>query len=127
MMFLGKGSRRKRLSYVECFVAAVPNTNEAEYKKHASNMALVFKDHGADRVVDCWGMVVPEGESTSFPLAVKAQPNETVAMGWVEWPSQAVRDEGMPKAMQDPRMAMEHMPFDGKRLIFAGFEKFSEQ
>lgn len=114
------------MSYVECFVAAVPNANEAEYKKHAANMAIVFKDYGAERVVDCWGAQVPDGESTSFPLAVKAKTDETVAMGWVEWPSQQARDEGMPKAMQDERMAMEHMPFDGKRLIFAGFEKFSE-
>jgi len=114
------------MSYVECFVAAVPNENEAEYKKHASNMGAIFKEYGADRIVDCWGVAVPDGESTSFPLAVRAQDGETVAMGWVEWPSREARDEGMPKAMQDERMGMQHMPFDGKRLIFAGFEKFSE-
>ena len=115
------------MSYIECFVAAVPNANEMEYKKHAANMAMVFKDHGAERVVDCWGSDVPDGDTTSFPLAVKANADETVALGWVEWTSKAARDEGMPKAMQDPRMGMEHMPFDGKRLIFAGFNKFSEQ
>ena len=114
------------MSYVECFVAAVPKANEAEYKKHASNMGAVFKDYGATRVVDAWGAEVPDGEVTSFPKAVQASGDEVVAMGWVEWPSKAARDDGMPKAMQDERMAMEHMPFDGKRLIFAGFEKFSE-
>lgn len=114
------------MSYVECFVAAVPNENEESYKKHASNMGAVFKDYGATRVVDCWGMNVPGGEVTSFLLAVQAKEGETVCIGWVEWPSKAKRDEGMPKAMQDERMSMQHMPFDGKRLIFAGFEKFSE-
>lgn len=114
------------MSYVECIVAAVPDENEQAYKIHAAKMAVVFRDYGADRVVDCWGSEVPDGEMTSFPLAVKAENGETVAMGWVEWPSKEARDEGMPKAMQDDRMAMEHMPFDGKRLIFAGFEKFSE-
>ena len=47
-------------------------------------------------------------------------------MGWVEWPSREVRDEGMPKVMQDDRMRMGEMPFDGKRLIFGGFEMFSD-
>jgi len=114
------------MSYVECFIAAVPNENEAEYKKHATNMGKVFKDYGADRVVDCWGADVPDGETTSFPLAVRCEENETVCIGWIEWPSKTIRDEGMPKAMQDERMGMQHMPFDGKRLIFAGFNKFSD-
>ena len=34
-----------------------------------------------------------------------------------------VRDAGNKKIMQDPRMKMgDEMPFDGKRLIFGGFE-----
>ncbi len=115
------------MSYVDCFVAAVPNENETDYKKHTANMGSLFKEYGAERVVDCWGADVPGGENTSFPLAVKAQEGETVCMGWIEWPSKDVRDGAMPKAMQDPRMGMEHMPFDGKRLIFAGFDKFSDQ
>ena len=114
------------MSYVECFVAAVPNDNEAEYKKHAADMGAIFKEHGASRVVDCWGADVPDGEVTSFPMAVKAGEGETVALGWIEWPSKAARDEGMAKAMADERMAFSHMPFDGKRLIFAGFEQFSD-
>ncbi len=114
------------MSYIECFVAAVRADREEEYKKHASNMATVFKDYGAERVVDCWGADVPTGETTSFPMAVKAEAGEVVAIGWVEWASKAARDEGMPKAMQDERMRMEHLPFDGKRLIFAGFDKFNE-
>ena len=114
------------MSYVECFVAAVPTDAEQEYKKHASDMGTVFKDYGALRVVDCWGVEVPDGEMTSFPIAVQATEDETVALGWIEWPSKEKRDEGMPKAMQDERMSFENMPFDGKRLIFAGFEKFSD-
>lgn len=114
------------MAYVECFVAAVPEDREADYKAHASNMAVVFKEHGANRVVDCWGADVPQGETTSFPMAVKAADNEVVALGWIEWDTKSARDKGMESAMQDERMAFEHMPFDGKRLIFAGFEKFSD-
>ena len=114
------------MSYVECFVAAVPTEAMEAYKSHIIKMGQVFKDCGAQRVVDCWGVDVPDGEVTSFPMAVKAEENETVAFGWIEWSSKEARDAGMPKAMQDERMVFENMPFDGKRLIFAGFEKFSD-
>jgi uncharacterized protein YbaA (DUF1428 family) len=43
---------------------------------------------------------------------------------WIEWPSRAARDEGNRKAMADPRMRPEamEMPFDGKRMVFGGFQ-----
>jgi uncharacterized protein YbaA (DUF1428 family) len=44
-----------------------------------------------------------------------------VVFSWIEWPSKAARDAGMKKVMADPGMQGE-MPFDGKRLIFGGFE-----
>ena len=38
--------------------------------------------------------------------------------------SKKVRDEGMKKVMADPRLQPDKnpMPFDGKRLIYGGFE-----
>lgn len=109
--------------YVDGFVAAVPTANKTEFIEHARAAAVVFKEHGALRVVECWGDDVAEGEVTSFPMAVKRKDDETVVFSWIEWPSRAVRDEGMPKVMQDPRLQMDTnpMPFDGKRLIFGGF------
>lgn len=40
------------------------------------------------------------------------------------WPSRAVRDEGMKRAMADPRLksAVDPALLDGKRMIFGGFE-----
>ena len=114
------------MSYVECYIAAVPRDKEAEYREKSAMMGQVFRDHGALRAVDCWGTNIPDGELTSFPMAVKATDDETVCLGWVEWPSRKARDEGMPKAMSDDRVDMSNIPFDGKRMIFAGFEKFSD-
>lgn len=39
-----------------------------------------------------------------------------------------MRDEGMKKVMADPRLKpnVNPMPFDGKRLIFGGFEMIVE-
>jgi uncharacterized protein YbaA (DUF1428 family) len=112
------------MAYVDGFVAAVPTANRDAYLKHATEAAKVFRDHGALQVVECWGDDVPDGTLTSFPMAVKKQPDETVVFSWVTWPSRAVRDEGMQKVMVDPRMQPENnpMPFDGKRLIYGGFE-----
>jgi uncharacterized protein YbaA (DUF1428 family) len=112
------------MDYIDGFVVAVPTAKRLEYLQHAANMAEVLKENGALRVVECWGDDVPTGKVTSFPQAVKLEPDETVAFSWIAWPSRKVRDSGMKKAMDDPRMkdAGNHMPFDGKRMIFGGFE-----
>jgi uncharacterized protein YbaA (DUF1428 family) len=112
------------MNYVDGFVIAVPNAKREAYLKVAQDASVVFKDHGALQVVECWGDDVPEGKVTSFPMAVKRQPDESVVFSWIVWPSRQVRDEGMKKVMEDPRMNMDpaSMPFDGQRMIFGGFQ-----
>jgi uncharacterized protein YbaA (DUF1428 family) len=111
------------MSYIDGFVAAVPTANRDAYKRHAQQAAIIFKDHGAVKVVECWGDDVPEGKLTSFPMAVRKKDDETVVFSWIVWPSRQARDAGMNKVMADPRSRPEAnpMPFDGKRLIFGGF------
>lgn len=112
------------MSYVDGFVLAVPTANRTAYQKMAEDAAIVFKEYGALKVVECWGDDVPEGKLTSFPMAVKCEENETVVFSWIVWPSREVRDLGNQQVMADPRMqsCMEMPPFDGKRLIYGGFE-----
>jgi uncharacterized protein YbaA (DUF1428 family) len=116
------------MTYVDGFVAAVPTANRDRYRKHAETAAVVFKECGALRVVECWGDDVPQGKLTSFPMAVKCKDDETVVFSWITWPSRQVRDEGMKKVMADARLQPETnpMPFDGKRLIYGGFEVLVE-
>jgi uncharacterized protein YbaA (DUF1428 family) len=111
------------MNYIDGFVAAVPNANLDAYKKHATDASVLFKEHGALSVVECWGDDVPEGKLTSFSLAVKREADESVVFSWIGWPSKAVRDEAWKKIMQDPRMqpGASPMPFDGKRMIYGGF------
>ena len=117
------------MNYVDGFVAAVPTANREAYVRHAQAAAAVFKEYGALAVVECWGEDVPEGKLTSFPMAVQRKADETVVFSWITWPSRAVRDEGMKKAMADPRLQPDAnpMPFDGKRLIYGGFEVLVER
>jgi uncharacterized protein YbaA (DUF1428 family) len=112
------------MTYVDGFVVAVPTNNRDAYTKFAESAAAVFKEHGALKLVECWGDDVPEGTLTSFPMAVKRKDDETVVFSWVLWPSRQVRDEGMKAVMADPRVQAETnpMPFDGKRMIYGGFE-----
>jgi uncharacterized protein YbaA (DUF1428 family) len=111
------------MTYVDGYVLAVPTANRAAYQKVAEDAAILFKEHGALKVVECWGDDVPEGKLTSFPMAVKCEENETVVFSWIVWPSREVRDRGNQLAMADPRMQPgNEMPFDGKRLIYGGFE-----
>jgi len=114
------------MNYVDGYVAAVPTANRDVFRKHAEEAAVVFKQHGALRVVECWGDDVPQGKLTSFPMAVKCQPDETVVFSWITWPSRAVRDEGWKKVREDPRMQAGTMPFDGKRMIYGGFQTLVE-
>jgi uncharacterized protein YbaA (DUF1428 family) len=112
------------MTYVDGFVVPVATADRETYRKFAEDAAHVFKEHGALRVVECWGDEVPEGKLTSFPMAVKRGENETVVFAWVVWPSKQVRDEGMKAVMADSRFQPDThpMPFDGKRMIYGGFE-----
>lgn len=116
------------MAYIDGFVLAVPTANKMAYLKLARKMAKIFKQHGALSVSECWGDDVPPGKLTSFPLAVKLKPDETVVFSWIVWPSRRARDAGNKKAMSDPSMAMDlnAMPFDGKRMIFGGFKTLLE-
>jgi uncharacterized protein YbaA (DUF1428 family) len=112
------------MTYIDGFVCAVPTANRDSYREHVEYSAAVFKEHGATRVVECWGDDVPDGLVTSFPMAVQKKDDETVCFSWIEWPSKAVRDSGMAKVFSDERMKPDNnpMPFDGKRLIYGSFD-----
>lgn len=112
------------MAYVDGFVVPVPKAKRDAYLKVCTEVAQIFREYGALKVVECWGDDVPEGKVTSFPMAVKCQADEVVVFSWILWASKEARDVGNAKAMADPRMKPNHpdTPFDGKRMIFGGFE-----
>lgn len=114
------------MPYVDGFVIPVPKARLDDYKAMAKLGSEVWMELGALSYVECLADDVPYGEVTSFPRAVQAKDDETVVFSWITYRDKASRDEIMAKVMEDPRLkdSMTNMPFDGKRMIFGGFEAF---
>ncbi|RZJ01255.1 MAG: DUF1428 domain-containing protein [Brevundimonas sp.] len=114
------------MPFIDISVAAVANDKKAAYLDHCRAADVLFKEAGALSVIENWGADVPDGKVTDFKKAVQAGADETVAVGWIVWPDKATRDTAWEKLMQDDRMMKMDMPFDGKRMIFGGFETIYE-
>lgn len=116
------------MTCLDGFVIAVPTANRDKFIAHATQGDSVFTDFGATRVVETWGDNVPRGHTTDFQGAVEAGDDESIVFSWIEWPDKATRDAGMARMMapdfKDERMdpATNPMPFDGKRMIYGGFQ-----
>ena len=116
------------MSYIQGFVIPVPTASKDAFIAHARKADEVFLEHGALKIWECWGDDVPHGKQTDFHSAVAAREDETIVFSWIEWPDKAT-SEAMHAKMEeitssDPRFSMElnPPPFDGKRMIYGGFE-----
>ena len=109
--------------YFQGFVIPVKTGNKQAYLDMAKKAAAIFAEYGATRSVECWGDDVMDGKITDLRKAVQASDDETVVFSWVCWPDKATCDAAAGKIMTDDRMRPDGpMPFDGQRLIYAGFE-----
>jgi uncharacterized protein YbaA (DUF1428 family) len=112
------------MAYVDGFVLAVRKDRLEEYKRFTAKAGEVWLEHGALTYVESAADDVPYGEVTSFPRAVQASDDEVVILSWATYRDRAHRDAVMAKVMADERMKSQEMPFDGKRLIWGGFDTF---
>jgi uncharacterized protein YbaA (DUF1428 family) len=111
------------MTFVDGFVAPVFAGRKDDYVEMARQASALFIEHGALHVVEGWGVDVPRGKQTDLWRAVDAKDGEDIVFSWIIWPSKEARDSGWEKAMADPRMKPPaDMAFDGKRMIFGGFE-----
>ena len=114
------------MPYVDGFVVPVPTKKLDAYRRLAQKAAKVWREHGALEVRECVADDVKVGKWTSFPRSVKLKRGETVVFSYIVYKSRAQRDRVMAKVMKDKRLAdmmkPGGVPFDGKRMIFGGFE-----
>jgi uncharacterized protein YbaA (DUF1428 family) len=123
-----RNERRLSMTYVDGFVVAVKKDRIEDYRAMARLAGEVWKEYGALTFVECVADDVPFGELTSFPRAVQLQEDEIVVFSWITYESRQARDAILAKVMEDPRLKnqMDNAPFDGKRMIFGGFEAIVE-
>lgn len=116
--------------YVDGYVVPVPKRNVDAYRRLAETAGRVWREHGALAYVECIGDDVKPGEVTSFPQAVKLEPDESVVFSWIVFESREHRDRVNALVMKDPRLAEmmdpKAMPFDGKRMFWGGFDLLVE-
>jgi uncharacterized protein YbaA (DUF1428 family) len=112
--------------YVDGFVLPIPKKNTAAYRAIAQKAGEIWREHGALEYRECMGEDVKPGEHTSFPMSVKLEPDEVVWFSWIVFRSREDRDRVNELVMKDPRLAdmmdPANAPFDGKRMIYSGFE-----
>jgi uncharacterized protein YbaA (DUF1428 family) len=111
--------------YVDGFVLPVPRRNAAAYRRIARKAGRIWREHGALAYYECVADDVKPGKWTSFPQSVKLKKGEVVWFSWIVYKSRRHRDRVNAKVMKDPRLAgmmPAAMPFDGKRMIYGGFE-----
>jgi len=112
------------MAYIDCYIIPVPKDRLDDYWKMAELGRTVWLEHGALTYSEALADDAPVGETTSFPRAVQLKDDEAVIVGHVTYRDRAHRDAVNARVMADPRLKMDmsKMPFDGKRLIFGGFE-----
>ncbi|MGO2243270.1 MAG: DUF1428 domain-containing protein [Halomonas sp.] len=115
------------MTYFTGAVAAVPTANKDKYAHHVATAWPMFKAAGAVRMVEIWGVDVPDGKITDFYGAVGAKDSETIVFSWIEWPKKATADAMWQKMEESgDTERMPEMPFDGSRMIYGGFSPIYE-
>jgi uncharacterized protein YbaA (DUF1428 family) len=113
----------ERGDYTDGFVVPVPEGNVDAYREMAAKMAKVFRQHGANRVVEALSDDVDHGKVTDFYRAVKAEDGEKVVFSFIEWPDKDTRDKAWAAIMSDESLKPEgDMPFNGQRMFWGGFD-----
>lgn len=115
--------------YVDGYVLPLPTRNVALYKKMAAQGGRIWMKHGALRYVECISDDLKSAEKwggVSFAKLAKAARNDKVVFAFVVYKSKAHRDKVNAKVMKDPIMTDpknkdKPMPFEMKRMAYAGF------
>jgi uncharacterized protein YbaA (DUF1428 family) len=117
------------MRYVDGFVIPIPQKNIKSYRALARKAGKVWMEHGALNYCECVGDdLAPAG---IMPIAkhLKLKRGETVVFSWISYKSRTHRDRVNAKVMKDARLAAmcpNPMPFDIKRMIYAGFKTLVE-
>jgi len=112
--------------YVDGYVLPIPKKNLLAYARMAQKAGRVWREHGALEYRECVGDDLKVKCGATFPRRLRLKRGETVFFSWIVFKSRAHRDRVNARVMKDPRLAKmmetKAMPFDLKRMLYAGFK-----
>lgn len=115
--------------YIQGFLVPVPADKKDAYREVAEKFWPIARAYGCTAHVEAWEADIKDGERTDFRRAVDLQDGEKVVFAWMIWPDKETADASHETMMADPRMEEQFgaadgsdMPFDGKRMVFGGFD-----
>lgn len=109
--------------YICGMAIPVPEHHLAAYRRWAENSATIFKRYGCIEVVEGWEDFVPDGKSTDFRKAVKAEPGEKIVFTWQIWPDKQSLAAAEERMHADGVLDTdEPIPFSAERLIVGCFK-----
>ena len=117
-------------NYIDAFVLPIAREHLEEYKRVATGVAQIWKEHGALAYYEFVGEDHSMQGIRSFPDVIGASENEVVIFGWTVFDSREKRDLANQKVPRDPRMSElvgslmnpERMIFNAQRMVYGGFE-----
>lgn len=119
------------MTYVDGFVLVIKKKNIPAYIRMARAAGKMWMKHGALEYKECRGDDLhPKGAGSMkpllFPKLVKLKAGETVWFSYITYKSKAHRNAVNKKVMKDmDKMSKKYhdtpMPFDMRRLSYAGF------
>jgi uncharacterized protein YbaA (DUF1428 family) len=115
-------------TYVDGFVLTIPIANRAKYKKMAKEAAAVWKQHGALDYKECrLDEENPMAMAATFPKFARAKEGEEVWFAFIVFASKAERKRinKLVHAHFEKKYTADQygdMPFDMKRMMYAGFK-----
>lgn len=116
------------MSYIDGYLLSVPKNKLKAYRKMASVAGRVWMKHGALAYVETASDHLDTACGRSFVKAAAAKPGELVIFSYIVFKSRAHRDKVNAQVMKDPKLNTftGPMPFDMKRMHYAGFKPIVE-
>jgi uncharacterized protein YbaA (DUF1428 family) len=116
------------MAYVDGFVITIPKKNVAAYKKMALEGKRAWMKEGALDYKECMMQDgKPKGVVFTFAKMAKAKPTDTVWFSYIVFKDKKHRDAVNKKVMKIMDAAYaekknQKMPFDMRRMAYAGFQ-----
>ncbi len=113
------------MKYVDGFVFAIPRKNIKAYLRMARMGHRIWTKHGALDYKECIGDDLTPKWGALFPRMTRLKRGETVVFSYIVFKSRAHRDRVNAKVMKELAAMGDQsteMPFDVKRMAYAGFK-----